>query len=173
MGVSSSAIDRHMCDESSVPWLRPVDGLPHHQRAIHKATVLSSSSTTDRLSRSTSFTQTWNAIPTEEEDEHEEGEEEPADNDRVGPARAPARALHSHGVGSSVIQKKRFASIQAASKTMTSQTSASLSSLETSIQETLVGHEVTSKHGTGTIIQYLHQEGNKHHFLLQVRRKPS
>lgn len=169
MGVSSSAVDRHMCDESSVPWLRPaVEGL-QRPRPVHKSTA-TSPSTMDQLPRSKSFTQPWNAIPTEDEEQEEDGEaKEPDDDHHVDPAR-PA-ALHRHRVGPSVAHKKRLSSIQTTPKTtMASSSTPASSSLETSIQEKLVGHEVTSKHGTGTIIQYLHQDGNKHHFLLQVRR---
>eukprot|EP01033_Poteriospumella_lacustris_P000500 gene500-334_t len=142
MGVSSSAVDRHMCDESSVPWLRPVvEGLPH-QRPIHKSTALSSTSTMDHLPRSKSFTQPWNAIPTEDEEQEQEDEDEKEpDDDHVDPARATAP--HNHRVGSSAAHKKRLASIQTMPKpTITSSHTPSPSLLETSIQEKLVGHEI-------------------------------
>jgi hypothetical protein len=124
----------------------------------------------DHLPRSKSFTQPWNAIPTEDEEQEQEDEDEKEpDDDHVDPARATAP--HNHRVGSSAAHKKRLASIQTMPKpTITSSHTPSPSLLETSIQEKLVGHEVTSKHGTGTIVQYLHQDGNKFHFLLQVCR---
>lgn len=141
-----------------MPWLRPIDGFQHQQSA--KSTALPKSRTKFSLPRSRSILQTWDAIPTEE-DEQDDGE----DDDDID--RTRATASFSRRMGPSLPHKKKIVSIQGTSKPIISN-DASFSSREASIQEKLVGHEVTSKHGTGTIIQYLHQEGNQYHFLLQV-----